>query len=156
MIVNRLRSARPSRLLAGGLVGLAGAFALAGCTEVETESSTAYEPAHIEEIKGSKDDLKRVSFTPEGAKRVGVKTEAVTADGSRTVVPYESLIYTPDGGTFVYTSEKPREYVRARVTVDRIAGDRVLVTKGPPAGTQVVTTGTPEVYGTELEVAGSH
>jgi hypothetical protein len=159
MTVNRLRSMRPRRLLATGLVGLAGAFALAGCTEVETESSTAYEPAHVKEIPGKKaaeEDLKLVSFTAEGARRVSVETAPVTRDGGRTVVPYESLIYTPDGRTYVYTSEKPLEYLRARVIVDRIVGDRVFVTEGPPAGTQVVTTGAPEVYGTELEIAGSH
>jgi hypothetical protein len=36
--------------------------------------------------------------------------------------------------------------------VDRIEGDRVLLTDGPPAGTKVVTVGVTEVYGTELEV----
>ena len=42
------------------------------------------------------------------------------------------------------------------VTVDRIEGKRVFVSKGPAAGTKVVTVGATEVYGAELEIAGSH
>ena len=120
------------------------------------ESAATYEPDKLEEIKGSKDDLKRVTFTAEAAKRTGLKTAPVREQGGRKVVPYDALIYTPDGRTYVYTSPKPLEYLREEVKVDRIEGDRVLVTKGPPAGTEVVTVGATEVYGTELEVAGSH
>ena len=46
--------------------------------------------------------------------------------------------------------------MRAEVKVDRIDGDRVLLSEGPPAGTKVVTVGAAEVYGAELEIAGSH
>jgi multidrug efflux pump subunit AcrA (membrane-fusion protein) len=70
----------------------------------------------------------------------------------RNVVPYAALIYDPEGKTYVYTSPKPLEYLREEVKVDRIEGDRVLVSRGPPAGTEVVTVGAAEVYGTELEV----
>jgi hypothetical protein len=42
--------------------------------------------------------------------------------------------------------------VRERVRVGRVDGDRVLLSRGPAAGTRVVTVGTAEVYGTELEV----
>ena len=153
--VNRLPSMRPRRL-AAALVCLVGALGVAGCKEVETESATTYTPDKLEEVKGSKDDLKRVSFTPEAAERTGLRTAPVRREGGRTVVPYDALIYRPDGSTYVYTSPKPLEYLRAEVKVDRIDGDRVVVTKGPPAGTKVVTVGAPEVYGAELEVAGSH
>jgi hypothetical protein len=72
------------------------------------------------------------------------------------VVPYEALIYEPDGKTYVYEVRKPREYLRAEIKVDRIKGNRVLASDSPPAGTHVVTVGAPEVYGSELEIAGSH
>jgi hypothetical protein len=32
----------------------------------------------------------------------------------------------------------------------------VLLKDGPPAGTKVVTVGAAEVYGTEIDMAGSH
>jgi hypothetical protein len=149
------RSKRRSRVLSAGLVLAAAALPLAGCKEVETETATGYEPAHIEEIKGS-GDLKRVTFTPEGAKRTGVKTEKVRDAGDHRVAPYAALIYDPEGRTYVYATHKPLEYVREKIAVDRVDGDRVIFRKGPRAGTELVTVGAAEVYGTELEVAGSH
>jgi hypothetical protein len=142
---------RHPRLALAGLVLAIAALPLAGCTEVETETATGYEPSTLEPVKGN-DDLQRVTFTEEGAKRVDLQTEAVRRSGARKVVPYAALIYDPEGRTYVYTSPKPLEYLRAEVRVDRIEGDRVLVSRGPPAGTRVVTVGAAEVYGTELEV----
>jgi multidrug efflux pump subunit AcrA (membrane-fusion protein) len=130
-----------------GLALAAVALPIAGCTEVETETATGYEPATLEPVKGN-EDLQLVRFTAEGAKRVDLQTASVR----RNVVPYAALIYDPEGKTFVYTSPKPLEYLREEVKVDRIDGDRVLLTRGPPAGTRVVTVGAAEVYGTELEV----
>jgi multidrug efflux pump subunit AcrA (membrane-fusion protein) len=123
------------------------ALPIAGCTEVETETATGYEPSTLEPVKGN-EDLKRVTFTAEGAKRVDLQTASVR----RNVVPYAALLYDPEGKTYVYTSPKPLEYLREEVKVDRIEGDRVLLSRGPPAGTRVVTVGAAEVYGTELEV----
>jgi hypothetical protein len=123
------------------------ALPVAGCTEVETETATGYEPSTLEPVKGNK-DIQRVTFTAEGARRVDLQTASVR----RNVVPYAALIYDPEGKTYVYTSPKPFEYLREEVKVDRIEGDRVLVSRGPPAGTEVVTVGAAEVYGTELEV----
>jgi hypothetical protein len=65
-------------------------------------------------------------------------------------------MYEPDGKTFVYTVVAPRTYLRQDVQVDRIDGGRALLDEGPPAGTTVVTVGAAEVYGAELEIAGSH
>jgi hypothetical protein len=138
---------RPRRFALASLVLATAALPIAGCTEVETETATGYEPATLEPVKG-KEDLKLVRFTAEGANRVDLQTASVR----RNVVPYAALIYDPEGKTFVYTSPKPLEYLREEVKVDRIDGDRVLLSRGPPAGTRVVTVGAAEVYGTELEV----
>jgi hypothetical protein len=145
------RCRRHSPLALAGLVSIAAAIALGGCTEVETESATGYEPAALEPVKGS-EDLQKVTFTAEGARRVGLETGEVSRSGKRLVVPYAALLYDPEGKTYVYASPKPLEYLRARVKVDRIEDGRVLLTDGPPAGTRVVTVGVTEVYGTELEV----
>ena len=142
---------RRSPLALAGLVSIAAAIALGSCTEVETESATGYEPAALEPVKGS-EDLQKVTFTEEGARRVGLETGEVSRNGKRLVAPYAALLYDPEGKTYVYTNPKPLEYLRAPVEVDRIEGDRVLLTDGPPAGTKVVTVGVTEVYGTELEV----
>jgi hypothetical protein len=121
-----------------------GAAALAGCTEVESESETGYEPSKLRKT--------HVEFTPEGAKRTGLRTEAVERTGRRVSVPYAALLYDPEGKTYVYTSPKELHYVRAEVRVARVESGRVVLARGPPTGTRVVTTGAAEVYGTELEV----
>jgi hypothetical protein len=121
-----------------------GAAALAGCTEVESESETGYEPSKLRKT--------HVEFTPEGAKRTGLRTEAVERTGRRVSVPYAALLYDPEGKTYVYTSPEELRYVKSEVRVARIESERVVLARGPPPGTRVVTTGAAEVYGTELEV----
>ena len=145
------RYGRRLRLLTAGLVAIAG-LSFSACKEVETETATGYEPAKLTEVKGN-EDLKVVTFTKEGAERTGVETEKVRQEGGRKVVPYAALVYDPEGKTFVYTSPKPLTYLREPVKVTRVEGQRVIVSDGPSAGTDVVTVGTAEVYGTELEVA---
>ncbi len=51
---------------------------------------------------------------------------------------------------------RPLTFVRARVEVVRVDGDRVLLSGGLQPGTEVVTVGATEVYGAELDIAGSH
>jgi hypothetical protein len=145
------RSSPRAHLACAGLVLAIAALPTAGCTEVETETATGYEPSTLEPVKGE-EDLQRVTFTEEGAKRVDLQTAAVRRNGKGTVVPYAALIYSPEGETYVYTTPKRLQYLREEVEVDRIEGDRVLLSGGPPAGTEVVTVGAAEVYGTELEV----
>lgn len=143
--------ARPSRW--GGPLAAALALVLAaGCAEVESSSSGGYEPAHLEPAG----DATVVTFTEEGARRTGLRTARVEQRGGTRSVPYTALLYDGSGDSHVYTSPKPLTYVRAAVSVRRVAGDRVLLKDGPPAGTRVVTVGATEVYGTELEIAGSH
>jgi hypothetical protein len=142
---------RSARLLATGLVAVAG-LSVSACKEVETETAEGYEPAKLESVKG-KDDVKLVKLTEEGARRTGLELEEVRVEDGRKVVPYASLIYDPEGKTFVYTSPKRLTYLRAPVKVERVSGKDVIVSDGPAAGTQVVTVGTAEVYGVELEVA---
>jgi hypothetical protein len=137
-----------------GLVIVVAAIAISGCSEVESTTAAGYEPAKLDEVEGS--DVKRVTLTAEGAERAAVRTAPVRRSGDRRAVPYPALIYDGAGSTFVYTAPQPRSFVRAPVVVERIDGDRVLLSEGPAAGSWVVTAGAAEVYGSELEIAGSH
>jgi hypothetical protein len=143
------------RALAAGLIVI-GAMSLSACKEVEEESAAGYEPAKLEPIKGKSEDFQRVTFTKEGAARTDLKTDVVSRTGSHKVIPYEALIYNDEAKTFVYTNTKPLSFERVSITVDRIEDDRVLLSKGPAVGTKVVTVGATEVYGAELDIAGSH
>lgn len=137
---------RPKLASAGLMLTIA---ALAGCTEVESKTEEGYQPAKLTEIN---EDLSLVTFTPEGARRVGLETAQVKRSGKGKVIPYESMLYDAEGKTHVYTTKKPLEYLREEVKVDRITGDRVYLSDGPAAGTEIVTTGVVQVYGTELEI----
>ena len=107
-------------------------------------------PAEIQAIAGS--DLKRVVLTERAAQRLDVKTEQVRDQGGQRVVPYASIIYDPNGKTWVYTSTAPRTFVRERIEIDRITGNQVLLKSGPNAGTVIASQAVAEIYGTELKV----
>ena len=84
-------------------------------------------------------------------------TEPSPVDGfsglkARRIVPYSSLIYDTSGDIWVYTNPRARTFVRHRVDVYDITGDRTVLLEGPAVGTQVVTLGAAEIYGTELSL----
>jgi hypothetical protein len=142
---------RSSRSLALALAMGSLSMPLAACTQVEEFEST-YSPTTVEPIKGRDDDIQRVTFTAEAARRADLKTATVRAGRRHTSIPYAALIYDEEGATFAYVSPKPLVFVREPIDVLRIAGSRVVLRDGPPAGTTVVTTGAPEVYSAEFGV----
>ena len=138
----------------GFIVGLAIAAAVfaAGCGSSGSKEEVGdAQPAKVTPIKGT--DLSRVTLSADAAKRLGIATAVIAAQGSnRKVIPYDAVIYAADGQTFTYTSPKPLTYVRAPITVTDIRGDKAYLSAGPPAGTAVVTVGSQELFGTEYEV----
>ena len=141
-------------LLKVGVAAIVLTLALSGCAEIEEKPGSTYEPAKV----GAADRLgvKQVTFTAEAARRVELKTVAAVRSGPHIVVPYAALIYDGQGESWVYTVSRPLTYLRAKVVVDKVEGDRVFLTSGPRVGTHVVTVGATEVYGAELDIAGSH
>jgi hypothetical protein len=146
----RLRAA-----CAGFLLIAAGVVPLSACGEASTgydyETASHHEPAKLEPIKGT--DVQRVIFDAEGARRVDLQTVPVRQDGQEKVIPYESVVYSADGKAYAYTSPEPLTFVRREIDVDHVAGDSAVLSAGPPAGTEVVTVGAAQVYGTEFEVS---
>ena len=141
---------RRSRLAVVVALAIA-ALAASGCGDSPSEEGGGGEQAKVAPIKGT--DLSSVTLTPEAAKRLGIQTAAVRRHGARrSVVPYDAVLYSADGATFTYTSTKPRVYVRAPITVVRIDGNTALLSSGPPVGTEVVTVGSQELYGSEYAV----
>ena len=107
-------------------------------------------PAATEQVAGS--DAVRVVMTSEAAKRIGVKLTQVASDpagGAQTVIPYEAVLYDPDGATWTYTSPKPNVFQRKDIEISHIDGDSAFLAKGPPVGAAVVTVGATEIWGVE-------
>ena len=149
---DEMKARRWRRSAAAVVLILLAGLAVSACKEVETETETGYVPARLDPVKGS-DDLKRVTFTSRAAERVGLRIAPVRRSGGRMQVPYAALVYDPEGKTYVYKSLSPLTFVREEVQVDRIEGNRALLSDSVPLGTGVVSIGAAEVYGAELEVA---
>lgn len=127
------------------------ALCLAGCA-----SHAPYEKIEPYELVAGDDGINTVILTERAAERLQVDSESVreeSFDGEmRLVVPYASLIYDNNGGTWVYTNPEPLTYVRAEVSVDFIEGDEVVLSAGPAPGTAVAIASVAELYGTDTGV----
>jgi hypothetical protein len=143
---------RRNRWLIGGL--LIAALQLAACGPTSGSPVSHSQPAKVEHIEGS--ELSRVILTAEAAKRLDIQTAQVqdtaVSGTQRKVVPYASVLYDLHGVTWAYTSSEPLTFIRHRIDVDRIEGDRAILTDGPSTGTAVVIVGAAELFGTEFAV----
>lgn len=126
-------------------LGLAGFFVFLG---KNSKAPAHSEPAQVTVMPGG--EGKAVILQEQARTRLDIQTAEVAAQP--LAVPYAALLYETDGTTWVYTNPEPLVYVRHRIEVDRIEGDRVLLVSGPPAGAAVVTTGAAELLGVELGV----
>jgi hypothetical protein len=99
--------------------------------------------------------LSQITLPPKAAQRLDIKTGEILDDpsGMRTA-PFSSIIYDLDGDAWVYKVTAPLTYVREAVVIEMIKLDHAYLKEGPPAGTQVVTVGVPELYGAEVGVNG--
>lgn len=131
------------------VVGVGALLISLGSDKPDDEAS-ASEPAQVEPIKGT--DLSRVTLTADAAKRLGVQTAPVRREAGGTVVPYGAVLYDAEGQTFTYTSPESLVFVRRPISVRYIKRGQAFLSKGPPAGTAVVTVGSQELFGTEYEV----
>ena len=99
--------------------------------------------------------VNRITLLPKAARRLDIKTAEIREDPSgKKVTPYSSIIYDLDGDAWVYTVTAPLTFGREGVVIELIKGDFAYLLEGPPAGTQVVTVGVPELYGAEVGVNG--
>jgi hypothetical protein len=135
-------------LIAAGL----GATALSACSD-SSDNAAANEPASVEPIKGT--SYNKITLSAEAAERLGIKTGTISEKrigGKRwKVIPYTAVSYTPNGGTFTYTSPKQRTFVRQPISVKTVRKGEAILSHGPPVGTAVVTVGSPELFGAEYE-----
>ena len=143
------------RALKGCLAAVVIAASLAGCAEIESVKAEPYEPAQLEST--GPDQPARVILTDEAQRRIQLQTTLVKPHGVEVSVDHAALVYDKKGKPWVFTVTGPLTYVRAAVGIKEVQGDNVVIlTSGPPAGTEVVTVGAIELWGTELKIAGSH
>jgi hypothetical protein len=107
------------------------------------------QPYSLEPVEG--EEIARVILTKSAAERIGIQTEPVQRSGSRLVVPYEAVYIDSHGEFWVYTNPEPLVFVRAPIKIARETSSLAFLSYGPPEGTEVVTVGVPELYGSETE-----
>jgi ketopantoate reductase len=143
------------RAFEGFVVALAATVSMAGCAEIEVPLAEPYEPAHLEST--GPNQPKRVILTEEAERRIQLQTTLVKTHGADVSVDQTALIYDQKGKLWVFTVIEPLTYMRAAVSIKEVNEKNLAVlSSGPPAGTEVVTVGAIELWGTELEVAGKH
>ena len=124
------------------------ALPLGGCAKVKTEEEQGEKAAKVEKIGDT--GQSKVVLLEEAAKRLGIETAPVSEfDAHHETVPYAAVIYDAEGHSWVFTAPENLSYVKAPVTIDRIDGDKAILTDGPPPGTPVVTQGAEELFGVE-------
>ncbi len=69
---------------------------------------------------------------------------------AQKVVPYSAVYYDATGDAWVYVNTAPLTFVRERITVERVAGERAILSSGPDVGTRVATVGVSLLYGAEV------
>lgn len=127
---------------------------LAACSQnVEDNSTERDGPVKVEHLNGV--EPTRLTLTAEAAKRLDIQIAPVDntqlGDGQRMVIPYSAILYDVQGNTWVYTNPEPLIFVRSPIIVDYIHGDQAFLLSGPPSGSNVVTIGAAELYGSETE-----
>jgi hypothetical protein len=153
MRTHRLQRSRQGLPPAAGLAAVALSVCLAGCSQ-STATHQPYKPAKVGPATAA--GVKPVTFTAEGARRIGLATSAVSNANGSLVVDYTALIYDSAGGSWVYTIPEPLTYLRTPVKVSTVDQHRAFLADGPAVGTSVVTTGAAQVYGEELGISGKH
>lgn len=82
--------------------------------------------------------------------RLRVELPMSGSEDKQKAVPYGAVYYDAKGGAWVYVNTAPLAYERRKVAVERVIGDRALLSDGPGIGTPVVTVGAALLYGAEI------
>ena len=121
-----------------------------GCGEAVSDEHVVDEPVSIAHPDGS--ETARLTLTAEAVERLGIRTERIEASRTALAVPSAAVIVDAEGGMWVYTAPEPRVFVRMPIDIRHEDGAVAYVADGPPAGTEVVTVGAPELFGAETEI----
>jgi cobalt-zinc-cadmium efflux system membrane fusion protein len=81
-----------------------------------------------------------------------IATITLRSAGTNVVVPYSSIIYDIQGGTWVYVNSEPLVYTRTRVELDHVSDSLAILNRGVSPGDEIVFAGAAELFGTEFGV----
>lgn len=90
---------------------------------------------------------------PKGDLRPGERVNVdlpLNSEEPRKVIPHAAVLWDIQGNSWVYVHSGPQEYKRARIFIDFTTDTEAVLKYGPDAGTEVVTDGAAELFGTEF------
>ncbi len=138
------------RLRRGSAVVTVAFMLLVSCGDAPSDEHVVNQPATVEERDGS--ELATITLTAAAAERLDIQTVAVASSEDGLVVPSSAIYLDAGGQWWVYTNPEPLVFVRAPIQIVGEEDGVARLSEGPPAGTQVVVVGVPELYGTEVGI----
>jgi hypothetical protein len=133
-----------------GVAAVVSVLAAGACGgQVSDEYVIEQQPYTLEPVEGQ--EVLKVILTESAAQHLGIETVPIEERGKHLVIPYDAVFIDAHGGFWVYTNPEPLVFVRAPIEIARESSTEAFLSGGPPAGTQVVTVGVPELYGSETE-----
>ena len=133
------------RKVAAALVAALLAVAPAACKQAEAIEQEHYQASKVTPAEHG--DHATVTITELAAERIGLETVPI----EKSQIPYAAILYDAEGQAYVFVNTKGLSFHREDVDIADVDGDTVELADGPPAGTQVVTVGVPQIHGAELE-----
>lgn len=140
---------RPPKMAATMAAVLVLSGALAACSSTESDPETE-PPITVEETADP--ELSVLTLSASAADRLDIQTATVEPAESGLVVPSAAVIIDPEGVYWVYTNPEPLVYLRHEIRPVHEEGLQAFFEEGPAAGTAVVITGVPELYGAEFGI----
>ena len=146
---------RTARSVVTAPLFLAAGLGLAGCqtaSGAETAEEAIRAAASVETDAAG--GPSRLTLSEDAIERLRLLTSPVVDDGAGLAVPYAAVVYDAEGDTWVFVELEDRTFQRQPITITSITGPTVLVSSGPPAGTEVVTVAAAELVGVEAGISG--
>lgn len=126
------------------------ALGLSACATAAQEEHPSISPMSIAKVRNSDGaEVARIRLTADAERRLGIETVKVTTRGQLLQIPLAAVFLDTKGTRWVYTRPEPRSYVRQAIGVAAEEGLTTFASKGPKAGTEIVTVGVPELWGAE-------
>jgi hypothetical protein len=128
------------------------ALATSACSKKSSDDKGAAHAATVEHLAGSAGA--QVKLTDRAIERIGLETAKVrdaSGDGAASglALSNAAVLYDAEGKTWAYVTTAHGTYVRTAISVERFTADDAVLSAGPPAGSEVVTTGAAELFGAE-------
>jgi len=141
---DRLAKDKPARVLPLG-------------TRVKLGSEVLARPSGIAPLEDMKRSMLSLYYVVPGRDhglkvndRMRVELQLAGSSEKQKIVPYGAVYYDAKGAAWVYVNPKPLTFERQHISVERIVGDRAVLSEGPAAGTPIVTVGAAMLYGAEI------